>query len=126
MQAEKELEYLESLLEDEFFAKLDVATNLNYVVYLVAKEMLVPKFMTKEEFEEIVHRENRLHILDNLKALVEEHLDWDYLHEIIEKVKALHIRAVSFEQDIEYREIEKTLAEVRKLVEEADRIVNLG
>ncbi|GBE55479.1 MAG TPA: hypothetical protein ENH28_03595 [Euryarchaeota archaeon] len=126
MKAEEELEYLESILEDDFFAKLDVATNLNYVVYLVVKEILVPRVMTREEFEAVTHREDKVHILDNVKAVVEQTMAWDYLVEVIETVKVLHLKALKSEEGISYREIEEALASVRKLVQEADRIADMG
>ncbi len=126
MKAEEELEYLESILEDDFFAKLDVVTNLNYVVYLLVKEILVPRLMTRDEFETVTHREDKVHILDNVKAVAEQTMVWDYLVEVIEKVKVLHLKALKSEEDINYREVEETLASVRKLVQEADRIADMG
>ena len=46
--------------------------------------------------------------------------------EVIETVKVLHLKALKSEEGISYREIEEALASVRKLVQEADRIADMG
>ncbi len=121
MQARKELEYLENILEEDFFSIADVCSHLPHVLYLIARERLVPAYLSEEEFEEEVHRENEYHILDNLLGVLRRHLSWEEFEELASQVKKLHLRAISFEQPVSAGEVKKTLKAVRELIDEVER-----
>lgn len=121
MQARRELEYLEDILDEDFFSIADVCSHLPHVLYLVARERLVPAYLTKEEFEEEVHTENEYHILDNLLGVVKRYLNWREFEEVASEVKRLHLRAISFEQPVSAGEVKKTLKAVHELIDEVER-----
>lgn len=116
MQAKEELDYLESLLSNDYFALREAATNLNVVLYFLARRAMVPERMSREEFERVVHRETEGHVLDNMIPLVEEYLDWKELKRAMERVKELHYRAEE-EGELEYGEVKDTFQDIRKLIE---------
>jgi len=117
MQAEEELAYLENLLVDDYFALREVVTNLNVMLYFLAKEKIVPHGMGLKEFEEVAHLETEGHVLDNLIPLVREHLDCEELEGVMKEVKELHYRALDPEEELGYEEVRGLLERIRAMVE---------
>lgn len=118
--AKKELDFLKEIMEDDYLVLLDVATNIQLIIYDIGRHLLVPRFMEFTEFKEIVHNEDTAdHILENLNPLLEKYVPLEKrLRDFSKKVTKLHLYSLeSADNELDYKEMKDLLEELGKIIE---------
>jgi|Deesub1362B_J571_1020462.scaffolds.fasta_scaffold12962_3 alpha-D-ribose 1-methylphosphonate 5-triphosphate synthase subunit PhnI len=120
-QAKRELDYLRQILSDSHFARIDVATNLQVVLYHYAKHLLVPKLLSEAELNARLAEEREDgHPLHNLIELMEEKgiVNEDFTT-LARRVAELHLRiARDASVEVSYSEVKELLDACERLLEE--------
>jgi len=118
--ARRELEYLRSILGDSRLSRLDVASNLQVVLYHYARHLLVPEHISEEELRaRLAQKRPDAHPLHNLIELMEEKgLASEEFSELARRVAELNLRfARDPEADVARDELEELLQAIEGLVE---------
>lgn len=119
-QAKRELDYLRQILSDDYLTLLDVATNLEVVLYHYARHLLVPSAVSEEEFAACAAREREgWHPLHNLLELMEEKgIDEKEFTALAGRVAELHLRiARDAGAEVSYSEVSELLDACERLLE---------
>lgn len=115
------MDYLRQILSDSHFSRLDVATNLQVVLYHYAKHLLVPKLVSEAELNARLAEEREDgHPLHNLIELMEEKgIANEDFTTLARRVAELHLRIASnASAEVSYSEVKELLDACERLLEE--------
>ncbi len=118
--ARRELDYLWSILGDSRLSCLDVATNLQVVLYHYAAHLLVPEHITEAELRgKLADKHTGEHPLYNLIEVMREHgLATEDFVSLARRVAELNLRiARDPEADVGYAEVKELLLAAEQLLE---------
>jgi hypothetical protein len=118
--ARRELDYLRSILGDSHLSRLDVASNLQVVVYHYARHLLVPEHMGEAELRaRIAEKRPGGHPLHNLIELMQERgIAHEEFSRLARRVAELNLRiARDTEAEVSRSELEELLLRLAKLLE---------
>ncbi|WP_457555822.1 hypothetical protein [Candidatus Pyrohabitans sp.] len=118
--ARRELDYLRSILSDSRLSRLDVASNLQVVLYHYARHLLVPEHISEEELRaRLAEKRPGGHPLYNLIELMEEKgLASEEFSKLARRVAEVNLRvARDAEAEVSRSELEELLLAIAGLVE---------